>query len=133
MSSIVAPARSERSRPTAVTVAALLAVFIQLASIPFYFVPGADEMPGVVIVIGTVFGLLTLLGAWGMWRLLRWGAILTFVVTLLNVVSSIPGYFDPPSGWISLELWTLGPLSLAVLVLLIWFSTFSWGLIEARR
>ena len=119
MASVAAGASAAKARPTTVTLAVLLIVFTQLASIPFFFAPGADEIPAAVGVLFAVAGVLTLVGAWGMWRLRRWGAILAFVLTLLNVLASIPGYFDPPSGWILFELWTLGPLTVLALILIL--------------
>ncbi|MGA7672349.1 MAG: hypothetical protein WBW04_18145 [Nitrolancea sp.] len=116
--SSVVPGGSVRTRPTAVTAAVVLAVFCQVATIPFMFTPGADDIPGFAIVIGIVAGLLTLVGSWGLWRLQRWGAILTLVLTGLNVLASIPGYFDPPNGWILAELIMFGPLSVIYMVLI---------------
>ncbi len=97
--------------------AALLAVGIQIGSIPFSFTPGAD-IPGFAIVIGMVVLVLTVLAAWGMWNLRRWGAILMFVVTLLNTLTAIPGFFMPPNNWILAELVVGVPLSVVVLVLI---------------
>jgi hypothetical protein len=114
----------ERRRPSTVTAAVLLAVGIQVASIPFFFVPGADEIPGFAIVIGIVAGLLTLVGCWGMWNLHRWGAILTLVVTFLNTITAVPGLFEAPSGWIFAELVVLIPLGIANMVLIVMPS--SW-------
>jgi hypothetical protein len=111
-------ARPAVVRPATVTAAVLLTVFGQLASIPFIFAPGADEIPAFAIVIGAVAGVLSLVGAWGMWNLRRWGMILTFVLTALNTLTAIPGLFEPPSGWILGELIALIPVGFAILVLI---------------
>ncbi|MEZ4570667.1 MAG: hypothetical protein R2849_10145 [Thermomicrobiales bacterium] len=42
--------------------------------------------------------MVSLAGAWGLWNLRRWGAILTFVVTLLNTLTAVPGLIEQPSG-----------------------------------
>jgi hypothetical protein len=114
----VASARTTLVRPTTVTAAVVLTVFVQLASVPFFFAPGADDIPAFAIVIGTVAGVLSLVGAWGMWNLHRWGMILTFVLTALNTLTAVPGLFEPPSGWILGELIALIPLGVVILVLI---------------
>jgi hypothetical protein len=108
-----------RTRPATVTAAVILGVGIQLASIPFFFVPGADEIPPLAIVVGIVMGLLTIVACYGMWNLRRWGAIMTLVVTLLGILSSVPGLFEAPSGWIMAELVVLIPLSVIDMVLIV--------------
>lgn len=108
----------ERRRPSTVTAAVLLAVVIEVGSIPFIFAPGAGDVPAFAIAIGIVAGLLTLLGAWGMWNLRRWGAILALVLTALNTLTAIPGFFDPPSGWILAELIIFVPLSVVDMILI---------------
>jgi hypothetical protein len=105
-------------RPTTVTAAVLLTVVGNLASIPFFFSPGADEIPTAGIVLSVVALVLTLVGAWGMWNLRRWGAILTFVLMLLNTLASLPGLIEPPSGWILAEIIALTPVSIAILILI---------------
>jgi hypothetical protein len=105
-------------RPVTVTAAALLTVFVNLASIPFLFAPGADDIPGAVIALGLAAMVVTFIGVWAMWHGRRWGAILTFVLTLLSLLSSIPGFFEPPSGWILAELIGLTPFAIAALVLI---------------
>jgi hypothetical protein len=114
----VASVRSSLVRPTTVTAAVLLTVFVQLASVPFFFAPGADEIPAFAIVLGIVGGVLSLVGAWGMWNLRRWGMVLTFVLTALNTLTAVPGLFEPPSGWILGELIALLPVGVAILVLI---------------
>ena len=82
----------------------------------FFFLPGAEETPGAVIVIGTI-AVLALLGAWGLWNLRRWGAILIFVLTLLDLLTSIPGLFASDSGWVVGAIIAFAPISIATLVL----------------
>ncbi len=101
VANVSATAGAGRRRPMVITAAVWLAVGIQVISVPFFFAPGANEVPGFAIVIGIVMGLLTLVGAWGMWNLKRWGAILTLVVTFLNTLTAVPGLFAAPSGWIT--------------------------------
>ncbi|HET7035207.1 MAG TPA: hypothetical protein VFI42_05935 [Thermomicrobiaceae bacterium] len=116
--STIATSATRAARPATVTAAVVLTVFGIVASLPFNLAPGADDIPAAVIAIGLVFSALTLVGAWGLWRLRRWGAITVAVLTLLNVISAIPGFIEPPSGWILAELIALTPLALASVVLI---------------
>ncbi len=109
---------AQQRRPATVKWAVILAVGIQVVGIPFMFAPGASDVPGIAVVIGIVTGLLTLVGAWGMWNLHRWGAILALVVTFLNTLSAVPGLFMPPSGWILAELVVLIPLGVVDMILI---------------
>jgi hypothetical protein len=109
---------SQIARPPTITAAVALTVVIALATAPVLFLPGSDEIPAAGIAIGIVGALLSLVGAWGLWRLYRWGAVLTFVVTLLNTLSSLPVFFDPPSAWVVAANIILIPIQIAVLVLI---------------
>ncbi|MGA7670389.1 MAG: hypothetical protein WBW04_08190 [Nitrolancea sp.] len=124
MNCVSAADRLARQRPTTLSAAVILGIGIQVASIPFFFVPGADKMPGVVIIMIIIMGLLTVVGCWGMWNLHRWGAILTLVVTFLNTITAVPGFFGGPGGWIMAELTILVPLSAVDMVLIALPSTW---------
>jgi len=118
VSSVRAATVGVRQRPTVVTAAVLLGVGIQVASIPFFFAPGASDVPGFAIVIGVVAIVLTLVGCWGMWNLHRWGGILALVVTFINTITALPGIFAAPSGWIQAECIVLLPLGVVDMVLM---------------
>lgn len=111
------------ARPTSLSAAVWLTVIGELASLPFLFAPGAGDIPLAGIVVGLVGTLGALVGAWGLWHLRRWGLILTFVLVLLGALASLPGFVDPPSGWILAELIVAVPLSVAILVLIALPST----------
>lgn len=83
-----------------------------------FFAPGADEIPAFAIVIGIVAGVLSLIGAWGMWNLRRWGMILTFVLTAINTLTAIPGLFNPPSNWLLAGLIVSIPIGFVILALI---------------
>ncbi len=117
-------------RPTTLTAAVVLAVAIQVIGIPFMFVPGTEDTPLVAIVLIIVASLLTVFGAWGMWNLHRWGAILALVITGLNTLASIPGFFNPPSGWILASVIIFAPLSVIDMVLIVLPS--SWRALGTR-
>ncbi len=107
-----------RQRPTVITAAVLLGVAIQVVSIPFFFAPGANEIPGFAIAVGIVAIVLTLVGCWGMWNLHKWGGILALVVTFINTITAFPGIFAAPSGWIQAECIALLPLGVVDMVLM---------------
>ncbi len=107
-----------RQRPSTLTAAVALAVAIQLAGIPFNFVPGSEDAPAFAVIISIVASVLILVGCWSMWNLHKWGAILVLVLTVLTTLAAIPGFFDPPSGWILAAVIILVPLSLIDIVLI---------------
>ncbi len=122
--SSIATSPAQISRPASVSAAVVLSILLNVASLPLVFIlPGADEIPAPAIAIGVITGLVSVVAAWGMWNLRRWGAITTFVVTLLNTVSSIPGFFNPPSDWILALLIVTTPISIALMVLIAMPST----------
>ena len=115
----VATAPAAIDRPGAIGAAVILSVISALATVPFFFLPGYDEVPVGVVVFSVVGAALTLLGAWGLWNLRRWAAILVFVLTLLGTLSALPGLGDPPSGWILAALLVMIPLGIAIMVLIV--------------
>jgi hypothetical protein len=106
------------NRPTSIGAAVALTVFTALATFPAFLLPGTDEVPTAVIVISIIGSLVLLYGAWGLWELRRWGAILTFVLTLLNVLLTLPAFTEAPSGWIVAFAAISIPLSIVALVLI---------------
>ncbi len=117
MSTTISPVAT-KNRPTSVTVAVMLTVLGALTTIPFFFLPGNEDIPEAALAFGAGAALLSLVGAWGLWNLRKWGAIVTFVVTLLNTISALPALGDPPSGWIVAGVLLMTPVGIAVLVLI---------------
>ena len=117
MSTAIAPA-APASRPTAIKIVVLLTVLGALSTIPFFFLPGNEDIPWGAQLFSVAGAILSLIGAWGLWNLRRWGAILTFVVTLLNTITAIPALMDRPSGWIVAGVRFLTPVGIAVLILI---------------
>ncbi len=52
-----------------------------------------DNPPFAVLVVGVVFGVLGLVGSFGIWRGERWGLILTIVIRGLDGLASLAGVF----------------------------------------
>ncbi len=71
----------------AAVVLTLLAAVVMLATLPV--IP--DDAPDAIAPISIVAAILLFVGALGLWQGLRWAAILTFVVTILNGLSAAPG------------------------------------------
>lgn len=115
---VTAPRSTQVHRPSAVTAAVVLTAITALATFPMMALPGSDEIPTEAIVIGIVASVAMLVGAWGLWQLRRWGAVLTFILTFLNVLASIPAFFEAPSDWIVAAAAIGIPVSLVVLVLI---------------
>ncbi|HVB64590.1 MAG TPA: hypothetical protein VNE17_07650 [Nitrolancea sp.] len=115
--SAIATSASGVSRPGAVTAAVVITVISQIASLPLMLMPESDSSTA-TYVIGGVTSLLLLFGAWNLWHLRRWVAILTFVVTLLTAVPSLLAFVGPTNGWVLAAVLIGTPLSIAALVLI---------------
>jgi uncharacterized membrane protein (DUF2068 family) len=87
-----------RSRPLAVTVAAILLVLISLLNLLSLWLPGADEIPAVVLYAGIVQGIVGLLATVGLWMLRTWGLWLTIVVSVINLLTTAPGLVFAPDA-----------------------------------
>ena len=88
-------------RPTSLVWAVALigiGVVVNLAALPIQ--PDDAPPPAVVWTTGIGLSALWALGGWGLWQGWRWAAILTFVVTALNGLATVPGIFFPDETWI---------------------------------
>ena len=85
-------------RPLPVTGAAILLALFSLASLPLPLLPGAEEVPAVVLYGGTVLSIVGLVAAVGLWMMKKWSLWLTVVVSVLNIVSSAPGLVMAPDA-----------------------------------
>ncbi len=86
------------SRPSTVTVAAILMALISLVGLPGPLLPGSEEIPAVVIYGGIVLGIVGLVATVGLWMLKKWGLWLTIVVSVLNLLSAAPGVAFAPNA-----------------------------------
>jgi uncharacterized membrane protein (DUF2068 family) len=78
-------------RPLPVNSAAIILALFSLASLPLPLLPGAEEVPTVVLYGGTVLSIVGLIAAVGLWMMKKWSLWLTIVVSVLNILSSAPG------------------------------------------
>jgi hypothetical protein len=86
------------TRPLPVTAAAILMALISVVGLPGPLLPGADEVPAIVIYGGIVLGIVGLVAAVGLWLLRKWSIWLTVIVSALNILSAAPGIVFAPNA-----------------------------------
>jgi hypothetical protein len=109
-----------RSRPQAVTVAALLLVLLSLFNFPWpwlLLLPGEKSPPAFVIYTGFVLGIVGLVVAVGLWMMKAWGYRATIGVCVLNLLSGAPGVFLGPTVRIRVLSTVLEVVALLIIVL----------------
>ena len=108
-----------RSRPTTVTVAAVLLGILSLLNLawPLFLL---EAVPAVVVWGGVVLGVVGLVAAAGLWVLKRWAVWLAVVVSALNLLSAAPGVAFPSNGalWVAAAVTVLVSALIIVLVVL---------------
>jgi hypothetical protein len=90
-----------RSRPSTVTVAAILLVLLSLFDFPWLYqllFPGAVEPPAFIIYSGYVVGIAGIVVAIGLWMMQKWSLWATIVVCVLNFLSGAPGVLMAPGA-----------------------------------
>ena len=66
------------------------------------FVPiVGDDVPSDAKVVAVVTALIGAIGAWGLRNRRTWGRRTTLVLTILNLLTSVPVLLDPPNGAIA--------------------------------
>ena len=78
-----------RSLP--VTVAAILMALISLVGLPGPLLPGAEEVPAVVIYGGIVLGIVGIVAAVGLWLMKTWSFWATIIVSVINILLNLSG------------------------------------------
>jgi hypothetical protein len=83
------------------------------------FVPiVGDDVPTDVKVVAVVAALIGAIGAWGLRNRRTWGRRATLVLTMLNVLTSVPVLFDPPNAAIAVIAVAITLIGVAVVGLL---------------
>lgn len=113
-------------RSTNYTVAAVLNLVTSVVSIVFSMpalIDGADatnssgdQPPYIVMVLGFAIGVAGLISTYGVWKVQRWGVVLTIVINALNFLSAIPGIPFAPTLWMHIA----ATASCVVSALIIW-------------
>lgn len=81
-------------RPVPLTIASILLALLSLGdlSLPLF------GHPPLLITSGSiVLGILGLVAAFGLWRLKRWGMILTIIYSVLQALSGVSGITEAPN------------------------------------
>lgn len=112
-----------RSRPSSVTVAAILLILFSLTNAPwpwFVLFPGAEEAPAFVIYSGIVLGIVGLVAAARLWMMKQWSYWATIIVCVLNVLLDVPGLAMAPTAALqaAIAVQTAGFILAIVLVVL---------------
>jgi uncharacterized membrane protein len=110
-----------RSRPLPVAIAAVLIALVSLANLPLPLLPGADEIPAVVVYGAVVLGILGLVAAVGLWTTKTWSLPLTIVVAVLNILSAAPGVTEAPNSALQVAA-VVGVVASSLVVVLVLLS-----------
>ena len=109
-----------RSRPQAVTVAAVLLVLLSLFNFPWPWLllfPGVEQPPAFVIYTGLVLGVVGLVVAVGLWMGKVWSYRATIIVCVFNLLSGAPRVFLGPTVRIRVLSTVLEVVALLIIVL----------------
>jgi uncharacterized membrane protein (DUF2068 family) len=79
-----------------VTIAAVLCAVNALVNI-VPFGAGGNDIPAFVIYASIALGAIGLVGAYGLWRVRRWGALLSGAVLVLSALLAAPGIVFAPT------------------------------------
>jgi hypothetical protein len=111
-----------RSRPLAVTVAALLLVLLSLFDLPFPWLllfPGVEEPPAFVIYTGIVLGIVGFVVAVGLWLMKAWSLWATIIVCVLNFLLGAPGVVMAPAAAMRVTVLVTEVVTVLIVVLVV--------------
>ncbi len=103
--------------PTSLLVALVLLVLLGVGHLFVPWVPDADKIPPVVVYGDVALGVISLVAAFGLWKLTRWGLILTLIISALNVLSAAPGVVAAPNPGLHVVAAVYVVLSVLIIVL----------------
>lgn len=106
-----------QNRPQPITITVVFLVLLSLLNFVSPFLP--TDYPTFVLFLGGVLGVVGLLAAAGLWMLRRWALLLTIIVSVFNLVFSVPGIVAEPhaTGKLLAGVTTVGFVLLLVLVM----------------
>jgi hypothetical protein len=111
------------TRPqTSVTFALIILVLLGVGHLFVPLAPDADKIPSVVVYGDVALGVVSLVAAYGLLKLTRWGRILTLIVAALNVLSAAPGVVSAPNQELRVVTAVYVVLSLVIIALVAWPS-----------
>ena len=80
-------------RPLTVTIATVLLTLVSLFSLTVLLEP--TKVPPLFFYTIPVLGVCGLIGAFGLWKMKRWGLLLSSILSALAILWTIPGLFIP--------------------------------------
>ncbi len=118
------------SRSTALKIAAVISFLLgatnSLGSLTFV-TQGAAAVnrspagpPYFVEMILFISGIVGIVAAFGTWKQMRWGIVLTILAGLFNVLSAAPGILFAPRPWGFIASTVVVVLSIIIIVLCLW-------------
>ena len=106
-------------RPMALVVAVVLLALLSLGNFPTPFLPGANQIPLFINIVGVVIGIIGLVAIFGLWQIKPWGMIVGISVSVLNALSSLPGIPFGPNMFFQISAAMYVVLSIVIIVLIL--------------
>ncbi|MDE3228528.1 MAG: hypothetical protein KGO05_01505 [Chloroflexota bacterium] len=88
----------DTKRSTLVVSALVLLILLGVGHLFVPLAPDADKIPAVARYGDVALGVLSLIVAFGLWGMKRWGVVLTYIIAALNIVSAAPGMVAAPNA-----------------------------------
>ena len=118
------------SRSTALKTAAVLSFLASAYSIIFSLPmiaqgaaavdQGGDAPPYFILVLAVILGVVGIVAAYGCWKGMRWGVVLTIIINLLGGLSAAPGILFAPSTELFISASAGVAISIVIIVLCLW-------------
>jgi hypothetical protein len=81
---------------------------------------GGEAPPYFILMSGVILGAVSMVAAFGCWKQMRWGVILTIIVNLLDGLSAAPGILFAPTPGLFVSASLTVVLSIVIIVLCLW-------------
>jgi len=81
---------------------------------------GGDTPPYFIMVLSVILGVVGIVAAYGCWKQMRWGVILTILVNLIGGLSAAPGILFAPTTELFISASVGIAISIVVIVLCLW-------------
>lgn len=116
-------------RTRSYTIAAILQLLLSLAAIGLSLpdiARGANEVnqapdaiPYAALVLSLIVGVLGLVSAYGVWRVQKWGVVLTIILRAVDGLTSLPGVAFGPTPFLKFVATISAVLAIVVIYLLL--------------
>ena len=81
---------------------------------------GGDAPPYFILVLAVILGVVGIVAAYGCWKGMRWGVVLTIIINLLGGLSAAPGILFAPSTELFISASAGVAISIVIIVLCLW-------------